>query len=72
MWRAVVLSAIFVSGCTASGHCYAYNCAGCCDGKDLCQQGDSVSGCGFDGVSCTACGLGQSCTTGVCNAGNCQ
>src|SRR5947209_6507097 len=45
--------------------CSAANCAGCCNG-DVCQPGDTTSGCGTGGSTCEPCTTGMSCNSGLC------
>ncbi|MBL8936189.1 MAG: hypothetical protein JNM69_16660 [Archangium sp.] len=59
---------VTVSSCgTAPARCSATTCStGCCDLSGVCQPGSSSGACGARGNTCTACGLGASCSFGTC------
>jgi hypothetical protein len=51
----------------AAAACGASTCAtGCCDTSGTCQGGTTALACGTAGGACQPCGLGQTCSAGVC------
>ena len=52
--------------------CNRNTCPGCCDATGDCFNGKSPEACGLDGITCSVCKTGQSCSgEGVCrNPGN--
>ncbi|MBE2248820.1 MAG: hypothetical protein IAE78_04660 [Myxococcus sp.] len=48
------------TGGGSSQGCSAATCVGCCF-NDQCQPGNTASGCGKNGVACTACQMNQTC-----------
>ena len=49
--------------------CDASNCSsGCCDLSGICFS-PSIDSCGIGGAACSTCGLGESCSAGVCRVG---
>ncbi|MEW5739242.1 MAG: hypothetical protein AB1938_09975 [Myxococcota bacterium] len=54
----------FTPGCTKK--CGPDNCSGCCVSDSQCSESISVTTCGANGGSCTACADGQLCEGGTC------
>ncbi len=49
--------------------CDASNCSsGCCDLSGICFS-PSIDSCGIGGAACSTCGLGETCSAGVCRVG---
>ncbi|MBL9039131.1 MAG: hypothetical protein JNG84_11485 [Archangium sp.] len=64
----VVGFAVAAVGCGPSGRCSAATCpSGCCDASGMCAAGTADQACGANGVSCTACGIGNVCRVGFCS-----
>jgi hypothetical protein len=52
---------------TASSKCDSTNCSiGCCDAMGQCKSGQTSDACGSLGNTCSVCGLGSSCSVGLC------
>lgn len=62
----LVLLAAACAPFSPEARCNASNCMGCCDARGTCQLGSSLSACGARGTTCGACGLGLSCSQGLC------
>src|SRR4051794_32421879 len=63
---ATALLTVFLLACGGTKTCK--NCTtGCCDGNGVCQSGNLATACGANGVSCTECAGGQSCSLGTCH-----
>jgi hypothetical protein len=58
------------ASCGSKAPCSAVNCAGCCDSTGMCVSGATTTSCGAGGNLCKACSSGQSCSSGLCKAGN--
>jgi len=50
--------------------CSRNTCAGCCDAAGDCFNGTSPEACGEDGITCSMCKTGQSCSVGQCRNGS--
>ncbi len=64
----VAFASLGVVSCgTPAPRCNSTTCStGCCDLSGICQSGNSTGACGSRGNTCTACGLGASCSFGTC------
>lgn len=61
----LLVATVLLVACGGTKTCS--NCTnGCCDAKGVCQAGNQTTACGNNGVTCTECALGQTCTLGVC------
>lgn len=53
--------------CNIAG-CGPFNCAGCCGLDGTCFDGTEQNACGFLGMACDVCSLGETCATAECRA----
>ncbi|MFT3836946.1 MAG: lamin tail domain-containing protein [Myxococcaceae bacterium] len=60
---------VAISSCGSSATCDPSNCSGCCDSSGSCRPGTAADVCGKGGLSCSACGTGQTCSVGACSTG---
>ncbi|MBL8913615.1 MAG: hypothetical protein JNM17_23140 [Archangium sp.] len=70
------MRSLFAAGCLAvlaacgqPAPCGPQSCSGCCSSSGRCEAGSSTLSCGTQGLACSACDLGQSCTLGQCTNG---
>lgn len=56
-----------LDSCNIAG-CSPSNCAGCCGAGGTCFDGTEQNSCGFQGMACDTCSLGETCSMAECRA----